>query len=166
MLARMLNRLLSAVGLRIVSSASGLVNASDELERRIYSICHEADERGLDALTAPQRAVVLAWGSRGIIGNGGFEYFYEGEWRMAELAEAYRALGFSDAADACERSLEVFPEREPPRDTTQRGSFLNTESKAFFKDLEKLVFRIQWDALKLAIGHYIESRPDEFRKFK
>lgn len=165
MFTQTVNRLLSFFGFQAVSSSSGLVHASDPLERRIYAICHQADERGLDALTGPERVVVLAWGSRGIIGNGGFKYFYEGEWRMAELAAAYRTLGFSDAADACERSLDVFPEREPPRDAAERNRFLGAESQAFFDGLVRAVFAIEWDDLKLAIGRYIESKPDEFRKF-
>ena len=176
MLLRILNFLLSFTttrqfarspsGLVLVKSCSGLVNPKDALTRRIYAICNSADEQGIEALPATQRAVVLAWAGRGIIGNGGFKYFYEGQWRMAETAAAYRILGFPEAADACERSLDVFPKRQPPRDDEEREQFLGEESSNLFEELEKVVYALDWDSLKLAIGSYIESRPEAFREFR
>ena len=56
----LLNRLLSVIGLQVVPSSSGLAHAKDDLEARIYSICNDADERGIAALSPARRLVVLA----------------------------------------------------------------------------------------------------------
>src|SRR5688572_3543263 len=146
---KVLNWVLGLFGYQAVSSNSGLVTASDSLERRIYGVCHAAEVRGLGALSEAQRAVVLAWGGKGIIGNGGFKYFYEGEWRMAELAAAYRALGFTSAAEACEGSLSAFPQHTPPEDQRLRRDFLGPEAVALFDDLEQDVFDLDWHDLKV-----------------
>lgn len=161
-----LNRIRALFGAPVASGASGLAYATDPLESTIYSVCEEADKRGLDALSETQRAVVLAWGATGIIGNGGFRYFYEGEWRMAELGAAYRALGFGDAADACERSLDVFPGRVVPRDQHRRSEILERIDQTQLESLQGAVFAIGWDALRDAIGQYMARHASEFVRFR
>src|SRR5215475_10796835 len=92
----------------------------ERVERILHELGVKADEWGIDVLTAEQRNVLLPWSARGIIGNGGFKYFYEGTQDPLATARAFRALGFEDVATACERSLFVFrlgrvPISEPAR---------------------------------------------------
>jgi Domain of unknown function (DUF4375) len=154
-----------SVGQRLTSALSPWL-PKRSLEQRIYAVCGAADEHGMDALSAPQRTIVLAWAAKGIIGNGGFKYFYEGEWRGAELAQAYRALGFAAAAEACDRSLDAFPARQPPRDAARRYQYIAAGEDAVFGDLEDAIFALEWSALELAIGEYMAKHVEEFRRFR
>lgn len=149
-----------------LASALSRLRPKRSLEERIYAVCRAADKHGIDALTAAQRVVVLSWSGRGIIGNGGFKYFYEGEWRGAELAAAYRALGFADAAEASQRSLDVFPARQPPRDAKRRYEFIAAGEDAVFGNLEDAIFAIEWPNLERAIGEYMAQHAQEFRRFR
>ena len=49
-----------------------------------------AEENGIQSLSKPEQTVLLVWWAQGIIGNGGFEYFYEGACNMTDVAEAYQ----------------------------------------------------------------------------
>ena len=60
-----------------------------------------AQRDGIQSLSEQERAVLLVWWAQGIIGNGGFEYFYEGASNMIDVAEAFQELGFAEAAQAC-----------------------------------------------------------------
>jgi hypothetical protein len=157
-----INRALKMFGYRLVDSRNGLLWAKDSLETAIYELCTRADEDGIEALPSRQRTVVHAWAAHGIIGNGGFRYYYEGAWMMADVAAAYRALGFEDAARACESSLDIFPTRVPPRDRERRREIIE---KTDFDQLaadEAKIFDIEWDSLKTAIGDYMTRHPDDF----
>jgi hypothetical protein len=143
----------------------GLFGMERSVEERIYAVCREAERRDIGALTPAQRTVVLAWGGRGILSNGGFKYFYEAEWRGAELAAAYRTLGFPEAADACDRSLDAFPNREPPHDQAERWSHFTDEAKTLWDGLTKPIYAVKWPDLQAAIGKYMEREAEEFRRF-
>jgi hypothetical protein len=157
-----MNRILKAFGYRLVDSRSGLLWAKNSLETAIYELCTRADEDGIEALPPPHRIVVHAWSARGIIGNGGFQYYYEGAWMMADVAAAYRALGFDEAARACESSLEIFPARVPPQDRQRRWEIISkTDFDQFSSEVEK-IFDVEWASLKTAIAEYMARHPDDF----
>jgi hypothetical protein len=158
----LVNRVLRPLGYRIVLSSNGLLFARDSLERAIYELCTRADEGGLESLPDRQRTVVLAWGARGIIGNGGFRYFFEGAWHMTAVADAFRILGFAEAADACEKSLEIFPDHTPPQDAKRRRAILSDTNFKPYAPYEKIVYRIEFDALRSAIGEYIQQHAADF----
>lgn len=72
-----------------------------------------ADVYGLKSLIHWEQVALMAWWAKGIIDNGGFQYFYEGAWQSEEVAAAFDELGFSQAAWACRESMTVFPLRQP-----------------------------------------------------
>jgi hypothetical protein len=157
-----INRILNIVGYRLTDSRNGLLSAKDSLERAIYELCTRADENGIDRLPARHRTVVHAWAAHGIIGNGGFQYYYEGAWMMADVAAAYRTLGFEEAACACESSLDIFPARVPPRDRARRWEIINKTDFEALREAETKIFDVRWDSLKAAIADYMAKHDDDF----
>src|SRR6476619_5285801 len=86
-----------------------------------------ADRYGdqLDVTHAPEaeRTVLLVWHSAGIIGNGGFQYLLEGDFKgdpgFRETANSYRRIG-STAAACFDRLFACFPKSEVPSNVDKR----------------------------------------------
>jgi hypothetical protein len=134
----------------------------DPIRDAILALCLDAEERGIDALTPPQRNVVLAWAALGIIGRGGFRDYYERDWRMREVAGAFRTLGFAAAAAACERSTAIFPGNVPPRNDDRRRAALRAAIEAGALPDADDVSDVSFDFLQVAIGHYIARFSRDF----
>jgi hypothetical protein len=81
---------------------------------------------------------------------------------MQAVAAAFRNLGFAAAADACERSLEIFIDRVPPQDPRRRREIISRTDFDQYDDCESVVFEIEFAALKSAIGAYIDQHPADF----
>jgi hypothetical protein len=145
---------------------SGTNFSTDPVSRRIYAVCDEADRVGIDALSKAQRAVVLAWAAKGTIDNGGFAYYYAGDWRTVMLAEAFRSFGFEEAARSCEESRLLFPGGIPPEDIDRRSTLLKAIDGELFRPFDKAIFAVSWDALRDAIALYMDARPVEFSRFR
>jgi hypothetical protein len=160
--SRLVNGILKLLGYRLVWSNSGLLFSKSTLQSAIHELCTRADEDGLEALPQRHRIVVLAWAARGIIGNGGFRYYYEGGWRMAEVAAAYRTLGFEQAARACESTLRIFPACMPPRDDERRREIVQRTDFDQFEDEESKVYDVDWESLEAAIKRYMDRHPVDF----
>jgi hypothetical protein len=132
----------------------------------ITELCIQADEEGIESLTSVQRNVVLAWSALGVIGNGGFQYYYDGTGRMRDVVGAFRVLGFEGAAAACERSMSMFPLGIPPEDPARRAAASATVPWDELEDAESAVFAVEWDALIAAIGAYMRRFPGEFPELR
>lgn len=80
----------------------------------------------IDASALPQehRTVMLVWHAMGIIGNGGFNYLFEGYFpgdpHFALTAKAFHAIDCELAAKAFQRALDLFPNSQPPADIERR----------------------------------------------
>ena len=111
-----------------------------------------AEERGIQALAPAQRAIVLLVWASGIIGNGGFRYFYEGAYfrndvnHVPMLAEAFKLLGFDQAAEATLRSLAFFPAEIPNLGPVETNRHMEArgekEVKKFFGPLDREVWEL------------------------
>ena len=133
----------------------------EHVEHILGELGLEADEWGIDVLTTEQKDVLLPWVARGIIGNGGFKYFYQGlQFDPLVTAQAFRALGLEDVAAACERSLSVFPGgRMPDNEALLAAVDWNSDS---LRELDKTVWRLSWDDLLASIGAYMSRHPAAF----
>ena len=130
-----------------------------DVERLMEQLGQKADERGLAALDPAERTVLLAWWARGVIGNGGFKYFFEGGSELGPVARAFRALGFPKAAEACEHvDAEVVPEGRAPRDDEARRAALAHVDWRRFEADQLEIFAVKWELLSGAIGRYIENQ--------
>jgi hypothetical protein len=161
-LRRVVGTILRPFGYRIVLSNNGLLYAKNALERAIYELCTRADEQGIEKLPLAHQHVVRAWAALGIIGNGGFRYFYEGAWDMPGVARAFRVFGFEEAAGACEKSLDIFPNRLPERDSERRHEILEKTDFDAYEEYEGAVYDLEFGALQAAIGAYMDRHPEEF----
>lgn len=87
-------------------------------------IQHYGNEIDATAYREEERVVILTWHAAGIIGNGGFNYLFEGCFRgdpyFARTAEAFETIGCKEAAAAFRKALALFPEARPPSDLRRR----------------------------------------------
>ena len=71
-----------------------------------------------------ERVIALVVEATGIICNGGFRFFFEGDFEgdpgFVYTAEAFRAIGYNEAAEAFEEALALFPGNVPPEDLGER----------------------------------------------
>ena len=132
-------------------------------EKRFGPICRSG---GLRNLTEAERIVLYACWAMGIIQNGGFQFFYEGATNMAEVANAYECLGYLEAAEACRKSLSIFPNGIPPEDADERLSILSSYQgfrDEFFRSLNEAVWEAGDANFEATIANYIRIYMLEFK---
>jgi hypothetical protein len=130
-----------------------------EIEQLMQQLGKKADALGLSALAPQERTVLLAWWARGVVGNGGFKYFLEGGSELGPIADAFRSLGFPEAAEACERvDAEVVAEGRLPRDEEARRAALAHVDWRRFEADEREILAVKWELLTSAIGRHIETQ--------
>ncbi len=75
-------------------------------------------------LAPEERAVILPYHAMGIIGNGGFNYLFEGDFPgdpyFRRTAKAFQRIGCEAAYQAFCKALALFPDSRPPRDIGKR----------------------------------------------
>ena len=130
---------------------------------------NRAERDGLQSLSEPERSVLLVWWAQGIIGNGGFEYFYEGACNMPEIAAAFQELGLSEAADACRQSMTLFPPEVLGEDPKRCYETLTRLDDNYVKDFFLPLSRIIWatdddDQLSMRAANYIRSHAGAFSR--
>ncbi len=76
--------------------------------------------QGEESITDIERVVLLIWHASGIIGNGGFHYFFECGLPLRTTADAYARIGVDHAALILRRLLEFFPSSRIPEDYDAR----------------------------------------------
>jgi hypothetical protein len=107
----------------------------------------------IDRLKPDEKVVELVVYSEGIMDNGGFQYFYEGDTALyaKEIAEAYDTIGLPDAARCVREVLALFPRRE--RHTVEEWNrdfaYVKAENPDRVKQLDSRFLR----AAKPAIRH-------------
>lgn len=124
-----------------------------------------ADERGPDSLTPAEQTVLLPYWLKGIVDNGGFQYFYEGATEAAEVAEAFERIGLPDLAEACRLSLDVFPDRRPP--ISQDAMFTWMEAQGpevadLWERLSETVWACKPEKLYGALARYVRAHSESF----
>ena len=90
------------------------------------------DPLGLDE---PFRTVVLADTALGLIGNGGFEYFFESDFPghpdYSIFAAAFQNLGLTYLVDGLRELIALFPFPDPHQERDRRLTFLASPSPDF-----------------------------------
>jgi hypothetical protein len=119
-----------------------------------------ADEYDRDMLTPEEQVVLLPWWASGIIGNGGFRYFYEGATETLEVAAAFDALGLGDAADACRTAHSRVPAEVLAGGYGACQAWMDTISDVELDALFESLNRVIWDAedrMIAALATYIRA---------
>ena len=92
-----------------------------ELIDRAFCVLTECESRhGSDSLDETEQVVLRVWHASGIIGNGGFRYFFECGLPLAATAEDYSRIGVERATKILRDLLELFPGRHVPDDLDER----------------------------------------------
>ncbi len=83
----------------------------------------------------PEEAVVaLVWHSSGLIGNGGLEYLFAGEFPgdpdFRITAEAYRTAGIKRSYEAFQAAFRLFPGNVVPCDPEERSRLYDAANKS------------------------------------
>jgi hypothetical protein len=124
----------------------------------LHDLGVKADERGLESLTPEERTILVPWVARGVIGNGGFRYFFEGNLDLAEVARAFRELGCHQVGEACERVLSAFSAGRPT-------DLARVDWDRFLAD-EDVVYELKWEGLLSAIASHINENREAFGKHR
>jgi hypothetical protein len=121
-----------------------------------------AELEGIGTLSEEERTVLLPWWARGVIGNGGFHYFYQGSADLHDVARRMAALGFADVARACEAVATRVDASVPGR--AAQTEHLDAIRWKDFEVAEGVVLELDFDALLAAIERYVEDRPAAFSR--
>jgi len=125
-------------------------------EKRL-SACYGQLERAndqLELLSEPCRTAIILATAIGIIGNGGFQYFFEMDFpdnpEYGIFTDAFRRVGLSEIADRFAELVALFPFETPHASRDLREQFLATLPTEFefaMRELESLIYALDSDAL-------------------
>lgn len=105
-----------------------------ELIDRVVCRAEEKKVAGGDhALRIQERRAIAIWAASGIIGNGGFQYYFENELSCEETAEGYESIGMPATASVFRVALSLFPEGKPHTDWAERLAFIRSKEDLFTK---------------------------------
>ncbi|MCO6042439.1 DMP19 family protein [Aeoliella sp. ICT_H6.2] len=103
-------------------SAMVNIDLADDTFKRILK--KHGEDVDPSKIPKPQQTVMLVYHSYGILGNGGFQYLFEGDFpgdpEFLLTRQAYKTIGASDASAAFEKAFAVFPNSTPPADIDRR----------------------------------------------
>jgi hypothetical protein len=111
----------------------------------VDGIVCRAEERktaaGVCALRSEEKHAMAIWAAVGVIGNGGFQYFFENELSAEESAEAFDSIGMPKTADIFRTALSLFPGGRPQSDWAEALAFIQSREDLFAKLSAQI-----WDA--------------------
>jgi len=108
------------------------------------------DTASLEGLSEAEADLLAAATVHGLVGNGGHLFWYEGMDRDDTLraASALERMDLFPQAVALKRSLQAFPNGEPPRDLDERRYYLSTNRarlEAEFDPLDRAMWKTKFD---------------------
>ena len=96
----------------------------------------------IELLDQPCRAAVIVYTAWGIIGNGGFQYFFEsnfeGDPPFDIFTQAFRTVGLGEIALRFSELVALFPFNDPHKSSQKRQVFLECQPPAFTAAMTKL----------------------------
>ena len=102
--------------------------------------------RRVEFLDQPCRTVVIVYSAWGIIGNGGFQYFFEnnfeGDPPFDVFTQAFRTVGLGEIALRFSALVALFPFSDPHKSIQKRQEFLDSQQPDFvaaMTELENLI---------------------------
>jgi hypothetical protein len=100
--------------------------------------------------SAEERVIMLVWHSSGIIGNGGFEYLFAGEFPgdpdYRITAEAYQTAGLLRGYEAFQEAFALFPGGKVPHDRTERDQLYQAANHSARYRLNRKLWQDEYDA--------------------
>ncbi len=131
-------------------------------------LAEQAENEGIKSLTGPERILLLAYAAWGLIGNGGFQCFYENQSDMEDVVAAFTALGMTKTASYCRDSMKVFPKGKPIKDDAKRETWMNdNEDKVLnWMALVQVYLTDEWSAIDTHAARYIRDNLKQFKSLK
>ena len=88
----------------------------------------------LKSLSICDQTILAVSSAQGVIDNGGFQHFFEGDWPdkppYSYFSDAYRRIGAEGAAQCIDRAAALFPFAQPERHGKRRQRFLKSLPEA------------------------------------
>lgn len=118
----------------------------------------------------PEQTVMLVYHAHGILGNGGFQYLFEGDFpgdpEFLLTRQAYKTIGAAEASLAFNKAFAVFPTSAPPADIDRRlemwqSKYNLRESLTDDTSPDALYFAAM-DGVMEKLNAYIEANEAEF----
>ena len=108
----------------------GDVMARSAFDRAIHFAYDQASRVGdIRKLPVVLRTVVVCESAQGIIGNGGFRYFFENDFpgkpSYSLFVQAFLSIGATDAATVISKAVSLFPFPRPHLSSKKRNDFLD-----------------------------------------
>lgn len=131
---------------------------------------HYGDDVDPSKMPEAHRTVLAVFHSHGVLGNGGFQFLFEGDLtgdpHFQLTREAYETIGADDSIAAFDKAYSVFPNSTPPKDMNQRltiwqSNYNLADSVADDSSPDSLYFASMDDAMQ-NLKRYIESNSDRF----
>ncbi len=104
------------------------------VQTRLDAVCGDPMK-----LPIPIRTVALVATAQGIIDNGGFRYFFGGNFPNTPpysiFFDAYRRIGADEAGEQIKKAVSMFPMNRPHRHQEKRKEYMDSidENSDFFK---------------------------------
>ncbi|MBI3881246.1 MAG: DUF4375 domain-containing protein [Verrucomicrobia bacterium] len=135
-----------------------LVNAT------FCSLANREKNDGAESIRDIERIVLLVWHAAGIVGNGGFRYFFECGLPLRETAEAYSRIGVESAASVLRNLREMLPGRQVSDDYDERMKVVEriyTEHEDVLSKMEKEFWNTD-DLMTRQLAGWIKVHRDVF----
>ena len=96
------------------------------IDATFCALADREEQRGSQSISDIERVVLLVWHASGIIGNGGFRYFFECGLPLTTTAAAYGRIGVEQVVAIFGRVHELFPAKQIPDDYDERMAIVET----------------------------------------
>ena len=154
------------------ADADALLSLEDDFNLCDGVFCAIADvtDNRIDAANEPEpcRTVSLIWQAGGIIGNGGFQYLFEGSFNgdpgYSITAAAYDTIGAIKSHSAFQSALSLFSYGALPGNVEERLNVYQSHPKATRDRID----REFWDgdeAVKQMLSQFIRANKKRFLDF-
>lgn len=144
------------------------VDLADEVFKRILK--KHGENVDPSKIPKAQQTVLLVYHTHGLIGNGGFQYLFEGTFpgdpEFLLTRQAYKTIGATSAIAAFEKAFAVFPNSTPPSDINRRikmwqSKYNLVDSLGDETSPDSMYFRAD-DSVMEKLVDYIKANEGEF----
>jgi len=146
-----------------------LFSIADDFKLCDAVFCRFADfnnQIDVESYTEEERVVTLVWHATGIIGNGGFQYLFEGEFTgdpgFVCTAAAFKTIGASESYAAFQRALGLFGGQYPADREQRIAAYLRVPKDQ--RDAIERQFYNDEKRMHSGLACYIRERRERFHQ--
>ena len=138
----------------------------EQIDKVHNALAKKEKRQGATSIGEIEQVVLLIWHASGIIGNGGFRYFFECGLSLKDTAKAYEQIGVEQAALILRKVLKLFPNSLVPEDWDERMSIVEKLYEQHEKLLDDLVgdYYATDELMERQLAGWIRVHKDVFEK--